>query len=88
AANDLMAMGALLACRDLGVDVPHDIALAGFDDIPAARLVHPALTTLDQYAHATGQRCAELLHSRLDGSYTGETRRESLGFELVVRESA
>ena len=51
AANDLMAMGALLACREAGIRVPDDIALAGFDDIPAARLVHPPLTTLNQHAH-------------------------------------
>jgi LacI family transcriptional regulator len=88
AANDLMAMGALLACRELGVDVPTGIALAGFDDIPAARLIQPPLTTLDQHARATGQRAAELLLSRLDGSYTGPPRHETLGFALVPRESA
>lgn len=88
AANDLMAMGALLACRELGIRVPEEIALAGFDDIPAARLVHPALTTLNQHAHATGRRCAEMLLSRLDGSYSGATRRETLGFQLVPRASA
>ncbi|HWV35638.1 MAG TPA: LacI family DNA-binding transcriptional regulator [Thermomicrobiales bacterium] len=88
AANDLMAMGALLACREQGVDVPGEIALAGFDDIPAARLVHPALTTIDQHAHESGRRCAELLLSRLDGSYTGPVRREMLGFRLVPRASA
>ena len=88
AANDLMAMGALLACREQGVRVPDDIALAGFDDIPAARLVHPALTTLNQHAHESGRRCAELLLSRLDGTYSGLTRREMLGFTLVPRASA
>lgn len=88
AANDLMAMGALLACREMEIVVPDDIALAGFDDIPAARLVHPALTTLNQGAHATGRRCAEILLSRIDGSYTGAVRRETLGFHLVPRVSA
>ena len=88
AANDLMAMGALLACREAGVRVPDDIALAGFDDIPAARLVHPPLTTLNQHAHATGRRTAELLLSRLDGSYDGPIRNEVLGFDLVPRSSA
>lgn len=88
AANDLMAMGALLACREMGIVVPDEIALAGFDDIPAARLVHPALTTLNQHAHATGHRCAEILLTRIDGSYTGVVRREWLGFHLVPRASA
>jgi len=46
AANDNMAIGCLLALRDAGVDVPGRVAIAGFDDIPAARYVAPALTTM------------------------------------------
>ncbi|MGC4192682.1 MAG: LacI family DNA-binding transcriptional regulator [Thermomicrobiales bacterium] len=88
AANDLMAMGALVACHDANVRVPDDIALAGFDNIPAARLVHPPLTTLDQHAREAGQHTAEVLLSRLDGSYTGPIRRETVGFHLVRRASA
>jgi len=88
AANDLMAMGALVACRELGIRVPDDIALAGFDDIPAARLVHPALTTLNQHAHASGIQAAETLLSRLNGRYEGPGRRVHLTFTLVPRDSA
>lgn len=88
AANDLMAMGALLACREAGISVPDELVLAGFDNIPAARLVHPSLTTLDQQANQSGRRAAELLLSRLTGAYAGPTRTEILGFELIVRESA
>ena len=88
AANDLMAMGALLACREAGLAVPEDIALAGFDNIPAARLVHPALTTLDQQANQSGRRAAGLLLDRLAGAYAGPPRAEHLGHRLVVRDSA
>jgi len=88
AANDLMAMGALVACRGAGLSVPEDVALAGFDNIPASRLVHPALTTLDQQANLSGRRAAELLLSRLTGAYGGPIRSERLGFELIVRDSA
>ncbi|MGC4108313.1 MAG: LacI family DNA-binding transcriptional regulator [Thermomicrobiales bacterium] len=88
AANDLMAMGALIACREAGVRVPEDIALAGFDNIPATRLVDPPLTTLDQHAREAGRRVAEVMFSRLDGSYRGPARRETIGFHLVCRESA
>lgn len=88
AANDLMAMGALLACREAGLAVPEDIALAGFDNIPAARLVHPALTTLDQQANQSGRRAAELLLGRLEGHYAGSPRAEHLAHELVPRASA
>lgn len=44
-ANDMMAIGCLEALRDFGIEVPQDIALAGFDDIPIARYVNPPLTT-------------------------------------------
>ncbi|MFL6593253.1 MAG: LacI family DNA-binding transcriptional regulator [Luteimonas sp.] len=46
AANDMMALGCLFAFSEAGLRVPDDIALAGFDDIPLARYVHPALTTM------------------------------------------
>lgn len=46
AANDMMALGCLFAFTEAGVRVPDDIAVAGFDDIPLARYVHPALTTM------------------------------------------
>jgi LacI family transcriptional regulator len=88
AANDLMALGAFLACRELGVRVPEDVAIAGFDDIPAARLVNPPLTTLDQRANAFGQRAARLLMSRLNGEYQGPPRSEIHDYVLIPRESA
>ncbi|WP_337053624.1 LacI family DNA-binding transcriptional regulator [Pseudoxanthomonas sp. USHLN014] len=46
AANDTMALGCLFAFNQAGVRVPQDIVLAGFDDVPVARFVHPPLTTM------------------------------------------
>jgi LacI family transcriptional regulator len=46
ASNDSMAIGALSALRDAGVDIPGDIALAGFDDIPIAAYLSPSLTSV------------------------------------------
>src|SRR6476469_6852606 len=46
AANDMMALGCLFAFSEAGLRVPGDIAVAGFDDIPLARYVHPSLTTI------------------------------------------
>ena len=46
AANDMMAIGALVVFQRAGLNVPDDIAVAGFDDIPLARFVTPALTTM------------------------------------------
>ena len=46
AVNDVMAMGAMAACRDAGLTLPDDMAICGFDDIPTLRDVSPALTTV------------------------------------------
>ena len=88
AANDLMAMGALIRLREAGIDVPGQMAVVGFDDIPAARLVHPALTTVAQHPERIGRRCAQLIVERLAGPPGAPPRREGLPFDLVVRDSA
>ncbi len=88
AANDLMAFGALIACRERGIRVPEDIAIAGFDDIPAARLVSPGLTTIAQFPERLGRRAAEMVFDRLSGEETGPGRREEMPFALVERGSA
>lgn len=88
AANDLMAMGALTALRDAGLRVPDEVAIVGFDDIPAARLVNPPLTTISQFPEQLGRRAAEMLFERLSGAVTGGGRSELMPHELIVRESA
>ena len=87
AANDLIALGALLAVREANLRVPADIAIAGFDDIPAARLVSPALTTVAQSAHAIGQRAASMVLDRLNGTLTDPGRCEEMPYKLVPRGS-
>lgn len=88
AANDLMAIGALRALREAGVAVPEEMAVVGFDDIPAAAHVHPALTTVAQFPHPLGRSAAELLFDRLLGRTTGPGRHREMPFELVRRESS
>jgi LacI family transcriptional regulator len=88
AANDLLAMGALVALQETGLQVPDDVAVVGFDDIPAARLVHPPLTTVAQFPQQLGQRAAELLFERLSGTAPQGGRCEESPYELVVRKSA
>ncbi len=55
-ASDLQALGCLRAARDLGIRVPEELGVTGFDDIPAASLASPALTTAAQDADAVGRR--------------------------------
>jgi LacI family transcriptional regulator len=81
-------MGALVALREAGLRVPHDVAVVGFDDIPAARLVAPPLTTVAQFPQQLGRRAAELLFERLAGAAPPGGRCEERPYELVVRESA
>lgn len=89
AANDLLAIGAIGALRTAGRSVPDDVAVAGFDDIPAAQLLHPALTTVRRSELAMGRFAAELLVGRLDGADAGRPGRGfELPFQLVLRDSA
>lgn len=88
AANDLMAIGAINAARDAGLKVPADIAVAGFDDIPFANLLYPALTTVAQFPQDLGRRAAELLFDRVVSGLEGPGRRVEMPFKLIVRSSA
>ena len=88
AANDLMAMGALVALREAGLAVPADMAVVGFDDIASAKLVYPALTTIRQSQRLMGQRAAEMLLERIRGQAGQNGRSISMPYELVIRDSA
>jgi len=87
AANDTIAVGAMLAIKEKGLLIPQDVAVVGFDDIPAARLVTPSLTTVTQFQEKLGRRAAEMLFERLDGSAPESGRCEEMPYRLLVRES-
>jgi LacI family transcriptional regulator len=85
--NDLVAVGALQACASLGRRVPDDLAIIGFDDIPMAALVTPALTTCRSAQLEIGIQAMNLLRKCIDGR-ARECERSVLRPELVVRASA
>jgi LacI family transcriptional regulator len=87
-ANDLMAIGAMDAAREQGCSIPDDIRLVGFDDIEAATLVSPALTTVRNPSYETGRTAGDLLLSRLSGGHAGGQRSLVLPCELIVRASS
>lgn len=87
-ANDLMAIGALDALRSLGLATPTDVRLVGFDDIEAASLVSPALTTIANPAYETGWSAAKLVLDRLQERHTGSRRTVVLPCRLIVRETS
>ena len=85
--NDLVAVGALQACADLGLQVPEDLAIVGFDDIPMAAVVTPALTTCRVPRHELGDQAMKLLLDRIHGC-TEDCREFVLYPTLIVRASA
>ncbi|MEV4121616.1 LacI family DNA-binding transcriptional regulator [Micromonospora sp. NPDC049645] len=86
--NDLAAIGAIDALRDAGRVVPDDVAVIGFDDIDAAALVRPALTTIDNRAYEKGTVCGRLLLQRITGELDGPFREIVVPGPLIIRESA
>jgi len=90
AGNDMMAVGALLALQDAGLGVPDDVAVVGFDDVPIAGLVRPALTTLRIQIAETGRSALERLVRLINaaGEAVADTACEVVRPELVVRPSS
>lgn len=84
AANDLSALGVLAVAERLGLRVPEDLSVIGFDDVPEAALSVPQLTTVRQPIQAMGATGIELLISLMAGEEHGATHRR-LATELVVR---
>ncbi|NQX27399.1 LacI family DNA-binding transcriptional regulator [Microbacteriaceae bacterium VKM Ac-2854] len=83
--NDQMALGLLHAAHELGVRVPDDLSIVGFDDVPEAAHYWPPLTTVRQDFRELGRRCVALLLGELDAGRTGYSGR--IQPELVVRSS-
>ncbi|MDQ0642239.1 LacI family DNA-binding transcriptional regulator [Microbacterium murale] len=67
AANDLMAIGLMHGFRDAGIDVPRQVSVVGFDDIPVAAHVWPPLTTVHQDFPSLGQRAVHILLAQIRG---------------------
>ncbi len=84
--SDELALGALQGVRDLGLSVPADISVVGFDDTPAAGQADPPLTTVRQPLAEKGRLAGELALMLLDGGRPGRPVR--LDVELVVRASS
>ncbi|MCP4927094.1 MAG: LacI family transcriptional regulator [Gammaproteobacteria bacterium] len=86
AANDEMAIGAIKAAKEAGLEVPDDLSVAGFDDIRFAEFTDPALTTIHQPRISIGQQVMEVMCKLLRGEKL-QDYVTVLPHELVVRES-
>lgn len=85
AASDLIAIGAMHALADAGISVPSQVALVGFDNIPAANHTNPPLTTMVQDIRGAGELLLESLCASIEG---GSTSARELPATLLVRESS
>lgn len=86
-ANDDMAAGALLAAHKLGLRIPEEIAITGFDDTPVSQIVWPPLTTIHQPLRAMGERAVERLSTPIDEEAQASLR-EICAHHLIARESS
>lgn len=85
--NDIVALGAVEACRQLGLRVPDDVSVIGFDDIPEASRARPALTTVRSNSHKIGFEMTRALIALLRNKEI-RSKVVPIPVELIVRESS
>ncbi len=86
AQNDDMAMGALMAARELGLSVPEDVSIVGFDDAEVSRLAWPSITTIRQPVFEMAVAAADMVVAQLDGGAV--MARQDHAHALLVRGSS
>ncbi len=86
--NNFISIGILKALRDLGLAVPQEMAVVGFDDLPTNMIVDPILTVAAQPAYEMGQKAAELLLHRLSGTVPEHPQELILATEIIERQSS
>lgn len=85
AASDVIAIGAMRALDEAGLAIPGDVAVVGFDNIPAASMTHPPLSTIMQDTQGAGELLVETLLAHIEGADPPPTR---LPTRLIVRASS
>lgn len=88
--NDMSALGAMQALQSIGVRIPEDVAVVGYDDVPFAQLAKPALTTVNQPLREIGKAAVHHLLELIQGSVSpAQAAQRNILFEakLMIRES-
>ena len=88
ASLDLRGQQVLAACRLVGLAVPDDVAVIGFDDLGVAERTSPPLTTMRNPTQEMAERATRLLLEQIDGDRAGRPMRVVIQPQLVRRESA
>jgi DNA-binding LacI/PurR family transcriptional regulator len=85
--NDIAAIGCIRALHDVGLRVPQDVSVVGFDDIKEAAFQTPSLTTIRQPLHQMGALAVQALLEQLGPAKANGRSEISVAPELIVRES-
>lgn len=91
--NDYIALGAMKGAREIGLTLPRDLSIVGFDDMQTASYMVPPLTTIRQPAYEMGRRAAELLlqltekTEKTEETDSAKAVQDMMKTELIVRES-
>ncbi len=83
--NDYLALGAMKGAREMGLRLPDDLSIVGFDDMQTASYLIPALTTIHQPAYKMGEIAAELLFQRMES--VAKPVQRMVESSLIIRES-
>jgi LacI family transcriptional regulator len=86
ACNDDMATGVLRITHKMGIKVPEELSVAGFDDIPLAEQIYPALTTIRQPVRSMAEKAVEILMDQIRSTPAAE-ERHAVKAMLKIRES-
>lgn len=87
-ANDVMALGFIRALREIGLSVPDDVAVVGFDNLPMSAMIEPPLTTVDVSKRRIGGLAVGLLNDEMTATRPSPPVKMLVGAELVVRSSS
>ncbi|MBL8153103.1 MAG: LacI family DNA-binding transcriptional regulator [Anaerolineae bacterium] len=87
-ANNFIAIGAVKAVQEAGLQIPEDISIVTFDDLPNSLVINPFFTAIRQPSYEMGHSAAELLLARLSGGEMGPYREIILPTEFLVRASS
>ena len=87
AINDMFAFGVYAGVRDLGLQIPYDLSIVGFDDIVLAEIMEPALTTVRQPVDVIAETAVRRLVAQLNGETDGSVLHQLMPARLIVRHS-
>lgn len=85
--NDRIGALTVKAAHVLGLEVPDDIQVVGFGNLPVSSLMQPSLATFEQYPDRIGRRAAQMLLGRIGGDLTAEPLSSTIGVDIIMRGS-